>query len=153
MKILKSISLFSMLLVVSLVLVACGGNGGNASNVDFEFHAFRNSGVEDAGDIARIMNATELASYLSKHDISDGDFYDFIAEHYTIDFFAQNYIVFASLAGGGGDTFVVENVKSNGNIYVNQSPGILTNVETWVVVIELPRTVDPTTFNIELNKV
>ena len=151
----KLLALVGMILMATIVLVACGGNGngGTASNVDFEFHTFRDAGMEDDEEITRLTNLTELEYYLSAHGITGGEFYNFVTMHYTGDFFANYHVVFATLAGGGGDTFVVENVKSNGDIYVNQTVGILTNVEVFVVIVELPRTVEPTTFNIRLSKV
>ena len=140
------------MIVFVAMLVGCG-NGKDTSDVDFEFHTFRNEGVGEAREITRLMNLSELNYYLYEHDINDGEFYEFLTEHYTADFFALNYIVFITLPGGGADSFVVASVKSNGNIHISQKIGILANVESWKVVIELPITFAPATFQIELNEV
>ena len=96
------------------------------------------------------MNLMELENYIYKQGVVGSDFQSFIAERYTANFFAQNYILLISLIGGGGDSFVVENIEDSGNIHIAQTRGNLTDIAHWVIVIELPKTVNISNFNIEL---
>jgi len=147
----KKIVLSMIVLVFSLTLLACGKDSDDAESIDFEFHVFRNSGVETHGDPTRIMNPIKLGDYITEHGISGGEFYDFVSKHYTTDFFIENYIVFVTVVGSAGESFVVENVKSNGNIYITRRQAIFPNIEIYVIIIELPKTFVPTTFNVKLN--
>jgi|GEM_PF-2282391 len=147
-----AIVLTSLLFVV---LVACGeSNNDDVGNIDFEFHVFSNTGFNDEiGNPEIWMSLTELETHIDEQEINDDAFSRFVSERHTADFLMKNQVVFMTISGGGGDSFVVENIEDNGNINVTQNVGLLLNVEAWVIVIELPKTVNISTFSIVLNRV
>jgi len=141
----------AMILVSSVLLLACKTDG--TRNLEFESHVFRNVGVGDHKHIAKFMDLKELQYYLDEHGIYKGEFYEFLTKYYTNDFFAQNYILFLTITGSGADSFIIEKITSNGYIHITKSSGVLTNIESWKIIIELSRITASTAFQIKLNEI
>jgi len=163
----KKFCLTLMVVMVSVMMIGCGARDNGGGHRDFlVLNNIRTDwqGFDVDGDVVRINSHAELQDYIRSYDDWEHfgavdmhgnavrpEYFNILETQFPASFFSSFYLVIVrAVATSGSIQHSVTRIDPDGTIHISQNiPEAGTDdMASWSLIIRLPRSFNPDTFNV-----